>query len=444
EQHPDKALYESHLATVKSAFDGAMDKAGADGIVVFSGAQHYYFMDDSTYPFRNNPLFLYWLPLVGQTNSYVLYQRDKTPQLFYYQPDDYWHAVAGDPDPYWAEYFDITPIRDFAEAKTALHKQDVRAPILIGEAINAEQSLGIERVNPRAALHYLDIARVTKTDYELEHMREASRLGAIAHRAAESAFRSGDASEYDIHHAYLKAIGFVDNDLPYHSIVGLNENAAVLHYQHRDRRVPTELHSFLIDAGAQSAGYASDITRTYSKSDTGLFAELIDAMDMLQQSLCAQVTEGQHYPELHNVMHDGIAKLLVDSEVAKTNAETLVERGITRALLPHGLGHYLGLQVHDVGGHVLDEVGTPTQRPERDPNLRLTRGLGPNEVVTIEPGLYFIDLLLAPIRESEDKWLLDWRKVDALRPYGGIRIEDNVRVNGQTPENLTRDAFANV
>ncbi|MFK8054386.1 MAG: Xaa-Pro dipeptidase [Woeseiaceae bacterium] len=439
-QRPSQSLYDQHLDYVRSAFDAAMDRAGADTVVIFSGALRYHFLDDSSYPFRSNPHFMYWLPVTDLPSSYVVYRRDQKPVLLYYQPADYWHSVAGDPDPYWANHFDVRPISTIDEARAAL-PDGLKAPILLGEIQDPNEALGIERTNPSAALHSLDISRITKTDYELERMRQASRLGAVAHRAAAHAFHNVTSSEYEIHQAYLESIRVIDSELPYNSIVGLNEHAAVLHYQHRARQAPSERRSFLIDAGANDAGYASDITRTYSAVE-GDFADLILAMDTLQQSLCGEVKEGKHYPDLHVEMHEALAQVVVNVGLSTASPEELVEKGITRALLPHGLGHYLGLQVHDVGGHLQDAKGTPTKRPERDPNLRLTRTLGNNEVVTIEPGLYFIDMLLTPIRTSGNRHLLNWTMVDELTPFGGIRIEDNVRVNGQTPENFTRDAFS--
>lgn len=437
---PAKGLYLQHVASVREAFNGAMDVAGADTVVVFSGALRYTFLDDHAYPFVCNPHFAYWLPVTDVPDSYVIYRRDQTPILLYCQPDDYWHTVPAAPDPYWAGEFDVRIIRSISEARAHLPEHS-KSTILIGEIQQPAQAIGIERVNPRAALHWLDIARTRKSEYELERMREASRLGAIAHQAAADAFAAGGASEYSLHQHYLDAIDYVDADLPYHSIVGLNEHAAVLHYQRRDRQPPSRPRSFLIDAGASAAGYASDITRTYS-SEQGLFADLIDGVDTLQQALCRSVTSGTDYRELHAHMHELLAQLLVESRLATGSAEALLETGITRALLPHGLGHYLGLQVHDVGGHLADAKGTPTVRPERDPNLRLTRTLGDNEVVTIEPGLYFIDMLLAPVRTSKHASLLDWDVIEALTPFGGIRIEDDVRVRGNQPENLTREAFA--
>jgi Xaa-Pro dipeptidase len=119
-----------------------------------------------------------------------------------------------------------------------------------------------------------------------------------------------------------------------------------------------------------------------------------------------------------------------------------VDQGITRRFFPHGLGHFLGLQVHDVGGFQADRDGTLIPRPEKDPFLRLTRRLEADHVTTIEPGLYFIEPLLAELRESAAGRDVDWAKVDALRPCGGIRVEDNVRVLDGGHENLTREAFA--
>ncbi|MEL7312688.1 MAG: Xaa-Pro dipeptidase [Pseudomonadota bacterium] len=436
---PDHSLYQAHLQNVIQSYEGALDAAGADLAVVYAGGLIYRFLDDTTHPFVVNPHFAWWLPLVRTPDCYVIFGRGQKPVLAYCQPDDYWHAVPDAPDPYWADEFDVRPIKTAAEARQHL-PTSARAPIFIGLTTEPEQTLGIERINPSAAISWLDNARITKSDYEIQQMRNASMLGARAHSAARDAFLAGDTSEFEIHHAYLGAIQAVDHDLPYHSIVALNEHAAILHYQHRDRERPEKRRSFLIDAGAAMDGYASDITRTYA-ADSGLFSELIEAMDVLQTGICDDICAGVDYPTLHLRMHDRMAKLLLDYQIANGSAEALVNTGVTRVFLPHGLGHYLGLQVHDVGGHQLDASGAPTERPEQDPHLRLTRGLGPNEVITIEPGLYFIPMLLDPLRSSDEKAMVNWQRVDELTPFGGIRIEDNVRVLNDRCENLTRDAF---
>ncbi len=119
-----------------------------------------------------------------------------------------------------------------------------------------------------------------------------------------------------------------------------------------------------------------------------------------------------------------------------------LEQGVTGVFFPHGIGHLLGLQVHDVGGVMGDVQGGERKRPDGHPYLRLTRMLEPGVVVTVEPGIYLIDSLLKAAHE-EKRPHIDWAVVDELRPYGGIRIEDNVVATAAAPENMTRDAFAN-
>ena len=199
--------------------------------------------------------------------------------------------------------------------------------------------------------------------------------------------------------------------------------------------------SFLIDAGAQVHGYAADITRTYSAGDE-LFQALIDRMDALQQALIGNVRAGVDYRELHIETHRQLAGVLVDAELAKGGPDTLLATGVTAAFFPHGLGHLLGIQVHDVGGFLEDESGASIDPPSGHPFLRLTRVLQEDMVLTVEPGLYAIDMLLDNLRGAPAEQHVNWKTVEWLRPYGGIRIEDNVRVLNDGCENLTRDAFA--
>jgi Xaa-Pro dipeptidase len=272
-------------------------------------------------------------------------------------------------------------------------------------------------------------------------MREANRIGTRAHRAAEQAFHLGE-SELGIHQAYLAAAGQIDAELPYPSIVALNEHGAVLHYMDFTRHPARPARSLLIDAGASAAGYASDITRTYAATDAGEFQALIDAMDANQQSLVAQVRSGRSYADLHLHAHRQVATLLKEHGFIRMDAESAVESGVTRAFFPHGLGHSIGLQVHDVGGFAKNDRGDTVPRPDGHPFLRMTRTLEPDMVVTIEPGLYFIEMLLAELRDTPVSKDIAWDKVETFKRYGGIRIEDDVVCTADAPENLTRDAFA--
>jgi Xaa-Pro dipeptidase len=270
-------------------------------------------------------------------------------------------------------------------------------------------------------------------------MRLAAQRGVQGHLAAEAAFRDGQ-SEFGIHRAYCQAVSHTDEELPYGNIIALNEHGAVLHYAHFDREAPKTSHSFLIDAGARVHGYASDITRTYAHSDTR-FAELVDRMDAMQLDIVRRVKAGVDYAQLHVETHRLLAAVLVDTGLATGSADTLVESGVTAAFFPHGLGHLIGVQTHDVGGFMQGESGNTIDPPSGHRYLRLTRALEADMTLTIEPGLYAIDMLLENLRGSPAENHVVWDAVDWLRPFGGIRIEDDIRVTADGCENMTRDAF---
>jgi Xaa-Pro dipeptidase len=272
-------------------------------------------------------------------------------------------------------------------------------------------------------------------------MRVASRIGVHGHRAAEKAFRAG-LSEFDIHCKYLEATRLAESQLPYGNIIALDAHGAVLHYMHYDRNPPVHAHSFLIDAGGQFHGYASDITRTYAAPEAGEFQALIDAVESAQQVFCTKVRAGQSYPDLHVHAHHVLMRVMRDQGFITCSPEAAVAEGISGTFFPHGLGHLIGLQVHDVAGLARDDAGNTIPKPEDHPYLRLTRTLEPGMVTTIEPGLYFIDMLLAELKEKPAAKDVVWPKVDAFRKYGGIRIEDDVVCGDGDPVNLTREAFA--
>ncbi|MEW9624596.1 Xaa-Pro dipeptidase [Rhodanobacter geophilus] len=433
---PLAPLYPAHLATLRTRADQALALGGFDHLLVAASMPLGKFLDDQDYPFVANPHFKHWLPLTDAPGSWLAYTPGGKPKLVFVQPHDYWHVVPGAPHGYWVEHFDIVTVRSAAEAVAQLPQG--RSAVL-GPACPAID--GVTANNPQAVLDYLHWHRSYKTPYELALMREASRIGARAHRAAEASFRAGR-SEFGIHLTYLAAARQTDAELPYASIVGLNEHGAVLHYTAFDRAPPRESRSFLIDAGASCAGYASDITRTYAADGHGEFQALIASMDAAQQGFVSKVRAGQSYPELHVHAHHVVAGVLREHGFIRMSAESAVESGVTSAFFPHGLGHPIGLQVHDVAGFQQDEHGGSIPRPAGHPYLRMTRVLEPGMVVTIEPGLYFIDMLLAGLHDKPVAADIDWARVDAFRRYGGIRIEDDVVCTDGAPENLTRDAFA--
>ncbi|MDE3071774.1 MAG: Xaa-Pro dipeptidase [Pseudomonadota bacterium] len=430
------SLYPQHLSTLRDRADQALALGGFDHLVIAAGMPGLKFLDDAHYPYVANPHFKHWLPLTNAPGSWLVYTPGSPPKLVFLQPRDYWHVVPDAPSGYWVGAFDIAVVRTPQEALAQLPRG---RSAVIGEP--CPDTAGIAINNPVAVLDYLHWHRSYKTPYELALMREANRIGARAHRAAEAAFRAGE-SEFGIHLAYLAAARQIDAELPYASIVGLNQHGAVLHYMHFDRMPPASHRSFLIDAGASCAGYASDITRTYAGAGAGEFQALIDSMDAAQLGYAGKVRAGQSYPELHVHAHHVLAGVLREHGFIRMSAESAVESGVTAAFFPHGLGHPIGLQVHDVAGFQQSERGGAIARPDGHPYLRLTRTLEPGMVVTIEPGLYFIDMLLQELRDGPFAGEIDWAKVDHFRQFGGIRIEDDVACTDGAPENLTRDAFA--
>ena len=434
---PDTA-YANHLAMLKQRADEALARGGFDHLVVPSGTLHYQVFDDRDYPYAVNPQFKAWLPLTRVPNSWLVYTPGQRPKVIFYQPFDYWHVVPDAPSGWWVEHFDIHIIRKPEDALALLPKPVARCAIL-GEA---QSTLGeYAPNNPEAVVNYLEYQRSYKTPYEIALMREAQRLGVLGHRAAEAAFREGK-SEFGIHMAYCNAVGQDLGELPYNNIVALNEHNAVLHYTELGRTAPAQSRSFLIDAGASFHGYASDITRTHAMDTHGEFQALINAVDAAQIGMCQGVRAGVDYKQLHVDAHLTLMGILKDFGVITVSPEAALATGVSAAFFPHGLGHPIGLQVHDVAGFAESDRGGKIPRPDGHPYLRMTRVLEPGMVVTIEPGLYFIDMLLDEVKQAGNAASIDWARVDAFRPYGGIRIEDEVHCTAGEAENLTRAAFA--
>ncbi|HEX7151284.1 MAG TPA: Xaa-Pro dipeptidase [Thermoanaerobaculia bacterium] len=435
-------LYTAHVTVQKLRHDRAMAELKYDHVVIFSGALHYQFLDDMPYPFKANPHFKVWAPVVDNPHCFIIYTPGVKPKMLYFQPVDYWHKSAAVPQEKWVSRFDLHLIANPDDAKQFMPKGRTA---FIGEWNESFASWGDFAPNPQDLLNRLDFDRAWKTEYELSCLRRANVRGARGHVAAEEAFRDG-LSEYEIHLAYLRAASHTDEELPYGNIIALNENAAVLHYYHHNRHrfEGNALHSFLIDAGATYNGYASDITRTYSTREDE-FHDLINAMDGAQQEICAMIEPGVNYIDVHLFAHRKVAELLVEFDFVKDiDAAGAYDTRITSTFLPHGVGHLIGVQVHDVGGFAADAFGKTIPKPEGHPYLRLTRVVQSSHVFTIEPGFYFIDSLLAELKASPNSKYINWEKVDSFRKFGGIRIEDDLAVTDNGHENLTRSAFAHV
>jgi Xaa-Pro dipeptidase len=436
------AEYGAHLAILDQRLDDALRATGFDGAVIFAGDERMVFRDDQTYPFRVEPYFKAWVPLTQAPGSFLRLVPGQRPMLVYKQVEDYWHEPPRDPEGYWTQHFDIRVARSEAEARklSGSGPRWVAVGAAAERAVRRGGSTAQPAVNDPRFIQHLDFTRAVKTSYELLCMRAAQAAAVQGHLAVAAAFKAGVA-ELDLHQSYLSASRQRETELPYPNIIAMNEHAATLHYQRLRTDPPGVTRSLLIDAGAEFSGYAADITRTYSASASDDFAALVASVDALQQRICEEVKPEVDFVVLHAFTHRQLAAVLRDHGIIKCGADEAVATGITRVFLPHGLGHLLGLQVHDAGGRQADSAGGKREPPRQDPYLRLTRTLKPGFVVTVEPGLYFIpSLLRGTLEKHESK--VNRGMIERLVPFGGIRIEDNVEVTADGRRNLTREAFA--
>lgn len=437
EPAPTASLYADHVATLRARYESAAARFGFEVAVIGSGVLQYRYLDDQAHRYVASPHFLQWAPLQIHPGSAVIFEPGRRPILAVLRPEDYWHQPPPVPPELIAGQFELRIVHEPGEIP-ALLPADKHRRVILGPAEQWAGALPEAERNPEPLVSYLHFHRACKTGWEVACVRQAAAIAAPGHCAAERAFHAG-ASEFDILAAFLAACRQTEAELPYEAIVALDEHGATLHYQHRDRAPDSgrASGSLLIDAGCSHNGYACDITRSYARHD-GEFARMIADMDQLQRRLCAGVRPGVAFPDLHRRCHLETAALLRDWGLVRMEPDEMVAAGVSFAFFPHGLGHLLGLQVHDVGGHMADDRGTPLEPPADFPKLRFLRTLEPGQIVTIEPGVYFIDSLLERLRSGAHARQVDWTAIGRLRGFGGIRIEDDVLVTADGSENLTR------
>ena len=436
-------LYRQHLAILDRNLSEALEGArrqGLDltGVLFHAGRARYYHRDDHEIHFWPTAHFRRWVPLEGP--EHVVFARPgQRPRVIRVRPRDYWYDTSPPAPSYWEAAVDLDEAESFEQAVAMLGPLNGAAYVGDSPEAAAEAGLGGDRVEPEPLMAPLDWYRATKTEHEISQLRRACERAAAGHLAARSAFEDG-ASEREIHRRYLRAADHLEGELPYGSIVALDQKGAILHYQHKRGAEAAPGQVLLIDAGAAWEGQAADLTRTWARPDADpTFLALLEGMDALERKLVAMVTPARPYLEIHLESHRLLAQLMADTGLLRSGASEALDAGVTRTFLPHGVGHLLGLQVHDVGGHQAGPEGGSVPPPPEHPFLRNTRILEPGHCVTIEPGLYFIPMLMDPLRASDaGKWV-DWEVVDRLAPLGGIRIEDNIVCTDGEPRDLSRD-----
>lgn len=282
----------------------------------------------------------------------------------------------------------------------------------------------------------LTYCRMIKTDYELGLMRKAAAVNNVAHLEVMKSVKPG------MHEYEAKAIfdyHQIRNGLlqpAYNGIHAGGKNSAILHYVENDKQIK-DGELYLIDAGFEYKGYASDFTRTYPVN--GRFTEMQSAiyqivLHALDKSI-ELVQPGVKMEDLHLNACRIILEGLKEVGIVNGRVDDMMEEDIFALFFPHGLGHFLGLDTHDVGGYPkgVDRIDRPGIK-----YLRVRRELLPGMVITIEPGIYFIPALLKPALEDEKRSkFLNAQKIEGLLDFGGVRIEDNLIITEEGYENLT-------
>jgi Xaa-Pro aminopeptidase len=255
--------------------------------------------------------------------------------------------------------------------------------------------------------HLLDEMRLIKTADELKLMRRAAKISVEAHAAAMRAARPG-VREYELQ-AELEYVFRRHDAVPaYESIVGAGANACVLHYRANAARA-RDGDLVLIDAGAEYRGYAADITRTFPVNGRFTAAQraLHEVVEAAQQAALSKAQPGRPYEAGHHAAVEALTEGLLRLGLLKGRLETCIADGSYKRYYPHKTGHWLGLDVHDVGDYRIEGE---------------SRLLEPGMVYTIEPGLY--------VPADDTSVDAKWRGI-------GIRTEDDVLITRAGHEVLT-------
>jgi len=402
----------------------------------------------SPLPFRQDSTFLYFTGCTRPDAAMLLV--DGAATLYLPEPpedDALWHGYVQTLEYMGAEVGieTVRPQRDL-EADTAkigpvctIAVPDLAQTQRASRIIGSELSFGTENGDDTLIDAIIQMRR-TLSQEELDEMRATAKVTEAAHRAAMAATQPG-AHERDVAAAFESVVARAGLTTAYPSIVTVR--GEVLH----NFRYVNTLESgqlMLLDGGAEApSGYATDVTRTWPVSghftprQEAAYAAVLES----QRQGIDLVRPGIRYREVHLRASLVLARFLADEGLIRCSPENAVESGAHALFFPHGVGHLIGLDVHDLENFG-DRAAYPPSR-ERSPQfgtgyLRLDLDLEPGMVVTVEPGFYVVPAILedATLRDRfaaqvDFEAALDWAG------FGGIRIEDDVAVTTGDPEVLT-------
>lgn len=437
-KYPAKA----HAQNVQQHFLNKKVSATADNTAFFiaSAVLKQYPYCDQTAPIRQNRYFHYLTGIDQISGAYVLYHvlKDK---LTLFLPD-----VDAD-DIMWSG-LPLSP-------EDALKEYDVDEVLYAKDVENTLKSLKEKNVNIYTTdideystkpfskdvisgdidfFYALDESRLIKDEFEVELMRHAARITDNCHLAVMSALPI-ESNETHLHAEFVyHSIRQGSKFQSYDPICCSGPSCGTLHYVKNDDPMDGKT-SVLIDAGAEWKCYASDVTRCFPI--TGKFSkehlEIYLAVKDMQTKVMEQIKPGVLWDDLHLLSHKVLIKHFLELGLFQNGTEEeIFDSKVSVWFYPHGLGHVLGMDTHDVGGYPNYEDENPYLR-----YLRLRRKLQKGMVVTDEPGIYFSPFLIEKITEEQKKYV-NMQLVEKYMYVGGVRIEDDILVTEDGYENFTK------
>lgn len=305
---------------------------------------------------------------------------------------------------------------------------------------------GAEKFAQDSDILYEKIAecRVIKSPEEIEILRYVAKVSSDAHKKVmRMPFMKEKHYEYQAEAVFLAHTYFVGGcrHCSYTCICGVGNNSSILHYGHaaapNDREIK-DGEMCLFDMGANYFGYCADITCSFPANGKFTEDQKLVYNAVLEANLAVQRTakEGVNWVDMHLLANRVMLEKLKEGNLLQGDIDGMIKCGLNYVFQPHGLGHLIGLDVHDVGGYLSDCPPRPTQPgPNR---LRFARVLKSNMYITIEPGCYFIPPLLekAYADPVQSKFLVK-ENLDRFFDFGGVRIEDDVLITKNGIENFS-------
>lgn len=285
--------------------------------------------------------------------------------------------------------------------------------------------------------------RVIKTELELQVLRYANKVSSDAHIAVMKAIRPG-MKEYQCEAVFLYNTYYHGGcrHVSYTCICGSGDNGSVLHYGHASApndKVINDGDMCLYDMGAEYYCFSSDITCSFPANGkfTPKQKAVYNSVLAASRAVLTAVKPGVSWVDMHLLANRVMLEGMKESGLLQGNVDDMMKANLAATFQPHGLGHFLGLDVHDVGGYLEGHPARP--EPAGLKSLRTARCLQAGMVLTVEPGCYFIDRLMdKALNDPELSKFLVKEELEQYRGFGGVRIEDDIIVTETGVELMTK------